>query len=53
MAKMIVAQTAPEYLANYVAWFYKEHGHTPKTVVELAKYLKQREENYEKNVELL
>ena len=53
MAKMIVGQTAPEYLANFVAWYYKEHGHTPKTVVALAQYLRMREENYEKNVELL
>ena len=52
-SKLATAQTAPEYLANFVSWYYKEHGYTPKTVVALAQYLREREENYEKNVELL
>lgn len=51
--KQIVGQTAPEYLANYVAWYYKDHGYTPKTVVALAQYLRSREEDYEKSTEQL
>lgn len=53
MTKLATAQTAPEYLAHFVAWFYKEHGHTPKTVDELRKYLKKREDDYNESTDLL
>ena len=51
--KLATAQTATEYFDNFCGWFYKEYNRTPKNIIELKKYLREREENYEKNVELL